>query len=215
MLIRFKKCLIGIGMSLSLLVLSCSPILAAEQNDAINEFIQWTDNVMNLDTYDVILKDGSSCKSEFMSANHEYYKNKNYQKILDYFRTNELRYSFIGEEIQTRALATTKTQYKLFYHNGENEDCEFTATIKLSITIRVDENTGVIRSYEGPSLTLISLTSNIVSGQMKNITTSATYSDSHRTITAKGSYDIVLYPANIPGLADQVFGRFNDSFVAG
>lgn len=186
----------------------------ANSYETIMSFNEWTDKVFSNESYDVVDVNGKSCKENFIQDNKEYYKNGQYNNILNFFQNNNLRYSFEGVEKKLRD-TNTRTPYKLFYHNGKNSECSFEATVKLSITIRVDDNTGVIRSYEGPYLTLFSLDTAVQKGEMKDINTNAQYSSSKRTITATGSYSIVLYPAGIHGLADQVFGRYTDSFVAG
>lgn len=199
------------------LISNCVSTLAYVNEQETLDFKGWTTNIMTFsEGYDVLDVDGNSCKMDFIEDNKTLFLNEEFDKILDYFQSRNLRYSFTGiEENVQRGASVTTTPYQYFYHNGQNDVCNYSAVVKMSITIRGDDSTGIIRSYSGPNVSLISLTSNIVSGQMKNITTRAEYSDTRRTITAYGSYDIVLYPANVPGLDDQVFGRFNVSFVAG
>lgn len=75
---------------------------------------------------------------------------------------------------------------------GENGTVRAYLSTYFSVLLRVDENTGVIRSYEGPYLNSIAVTASPFQAVLGEISCYGTLSSTKRTITMYGDVSVTV-----------------------
>lgn len=158
-------------------------------NEVSEEFRSITDKIFSGDeTYDVLNNEEESVLKDFIEENREYYQTSAYDSIRQNFIDNKLRYRtyILEKEISTYASDTyvvnASDQFE-FSQSGFNVSYR----VLLRGVVRVNGTTGVVTSYDNPSVSLTYCS--ITGGRLTNVSTGAEWASStHRSVIFKGEF---------------------------
>lgn len=152
---KSKKIIIFLSLSLSFIIFNIKSVVAVN-NNVPDIVIDYVINLYSNDkNYDIIDKNSISVKKMFLEENINNYKNGNYPDIYSYIKDNDLVLVGLNlTNVSTRA-STTKNLTKTFVHTVKfTPEKAVTFAVECYAIIRVNESTGVITSFSGPSITL-------------------------------------------------------------
>ena len=182
---------ITIALLTIMLLIPCTMNNASAQESVSNRFIELIDGIFsNSLNYDVINTSGFRVKDNFIEENRKLYENLDYSSISENFMNNNLTISSIPDMPQTR-VSEAKSLTKNYYHSyrpSNFQKIEF--EMQCYAVIRVNDATGVITSFSGPSVSLIwSNVGMYCIVNPHNVSTSYSWgSSTHRSITFNYRY---------------------------
>lgn len=97
--------------------------------------------------------------------------------------------SILNQDVISRA-STTYTRHNVDTFSQTVRGLKMSANVTLKVTIRVNENTGVITSFDGPYLNQNWVEVGAYQGYITDISTNAEFSESHRSLYCQGSFKI-------------------------
>lgn len=154
-------------------------IIAGFANDLYHE----------LNNTDIVNQEGVSVKEQFIVDTLDYFKDKDYSSIEDYCAENDL--SFIRINVVNPRLSYTQNIHKDQTYSFKSNNITVTYTVRISGSVHVNDATGVITSYSGPTVAVIdcSLSSLLASTQLQNVSSNAKLSSTKRSITMTSSFN--------------------------
>ena len=129
--------------------------------------------------------------------------------VLTYF----ICFDDAGTEIQPRASTTYKRTSGQKSFKDTKNNIEMSCHATLTVTIRVNEATGVITSYDDPVLNVYDCYTRGFETFSENISTSCSLSSTRRTLNCVGNFN--LYARSGTGVRMATSKQFTISFNAG
>lgn len=192
------SCLCSIVLFISLMsnVVYANEYTSINSSEEKSDFIDIVNDVFaNNHSSDVLNEYNESVKLEFIKDNNENFTQHNYDKIEQYCIDNDLSLTRKFKEIVLQPLSNSIPRMSYTYNISNDKTRSFsqnyfnvTYVTRISGSVHVNDSTGVITSYSGPYITLLSCT---LSGtnQLQNVSTSVSWgSSSHRSLTMTASY---------------------------
>lgn len=152
---KLKKLMVFLSLVSCLIALNFKSAFAYNNEVPIIVVEHITNLYENNKNYDVIDENNVSIRDRFIEENIVNYENGNFENIYSNILDNNLVLVISSEKnISTRA-STTKNLTKVFIHNIKfNPIKAVTIAVECYATIRVNESTGEITSFSGPTVSL-------------------------------------------------------------
>lgn len=188
-----------------------SSLSVETQSEVSDKFKEVIDKVFDEDQEaDVIDVDGNSVKANFISINLQHYTQKNYLQIQSYFEDNLLRVVCENESKPQPRASTSYNNSKLVFHSYVTPDYNYRIEFEAECyaVIRVNEATGVITSFSGPSmyLTYFSPSGGAVLGNLDSVNTDYEWvSSAHRGMYFYYNYRAKLEVAEMYGMKSTYY----------
>ena len=211
-----KKIIMVVMFSLSLLVSTIGSCYAFSEQ--VPDFVtKQIDCIYSSDfNYDIINNNGVSIKDNFIAENQVNYELGNYENIYNYIIDNEL--VLVMSKVTASRSSNTKNLTKIFTHSYRfSSEKAITFGVECYAVIRVNESTGVITSFSGPSVSMYSPAGGgAVSEKLYDINTSYKWgSASHRSIDFTYRYGYERVEAGSYGMATTYRTPYYTSTIHG
>lgn len=143
--------------------------------------------------YDIIDSDSNSVKERFLKENINDYNNKNIKSIYNKILENNFVLTYENETNNLLRASRTVNLTKNFLHTYRFDSVtSVTFEVECYATIRVNDNTGEITSFSGPSVSLNYTSGGLfTSSKLYDVNTSYSWgSSAHRSINFNYKYGL-------------------------